>query len=268
MLTALSHEYHSQKGAPLEIVSHWPMLIEGNPTAVVSREWTGAITFPECHDQAAIKEHNVRFMCRKLGLVPPQPETIRPHLYLSDFELRDNFIPYPYLTIHPGTGPWTPNKTWHLWSGLVEEILIQFPGINIVQLGGAGEPRLPMVHFHFPDLPLRQVAALLHNARLHLSCVTGTMHIATAVECKCVCIFGGREDPAITGYSMNVNLQSQAPQGCAPCWLVSPCPHGRWADLETGMAYREANQSDFVKPCMEQIAVGTVIEAMRSTGKL
>ncbi len=51
------------------------------------------------------------------------------------------------------------------------------------------------------------------------------MHLARAVDCPAVIIYGGRETPALTGYPCNINL-TRTP-ACSPCWQRSLCNYGR-----------------------------------------
>jgi hypothetical protein len=66
------------------------------------------------------------------------------------------------------------------------------------------------------------------------------MHLARAVECPSVIVFGGREAPWQSGYICNFNLYSAVP--CAPCW--------RW------------NSCDFDRKCMSDISVADVVLAI------
>ena len=67
------------------------------------------------------------------------------------------------------------------------------------------------------------------------------MHLARAVECPAVIVYGGREAPWQSGYVSNLNIYSAVP--CAPCW--------RW------------NSCDFDRKCMTDISVSDVVCAIR-----
>ena len=87
---------------------------------------------------------------------------------------------------------------------------------------------------------LRQTAAILANSVVFVGLVGFLMHLARAVDCRSVIVYGGRELPSITGYACNQNLVRQPP--CAPCGLYNDCEYHR--------------------DCMEQIEVGDVVLAI------
>ena len=88
---------------------------------------------------------------------------------------------------------------------------------------------------------MRETAAILAASRLFLGLATGLMHLARAVECRSVIVYGGREHPSQSGYSANENLYWSGP--CAPCWLRNDC--------------------DYDRVCMSEILPELVIAAVR-----
>lgn len=72
---------------------------------------------------------------------------------------------------------------------------------------------------------MRQAAAILSASRLFIGLATGLVHLARAVECRSVIVYGGREDPSRSGYSANENLYWSGP--CAPCWQRNHCDYDR-----------------------------------------
>jgi ADP-heptose:LPS heptosyltransferase len=66
------------------------------------------------------------------------------------------------------------------------------------------------------------------------------MHLARAVDCPSVIVYGGREPPSLTGYSCNQNV-TRTPV-CSPCW--------------------QRNRCDFDRVCLEDIAAEDVIAAI------
>jgi len=57
----------------------------------------------------------------------------------------------------------------------------------------------------------RESAAILHHTRLYVGTVGFLMHLAKAVECPSVIVFGGREAPWQSGYICNFNPNLRDP---------------------------------------------------------
>ncbi len=96
---------------------------------------------------------------------------------------------------------------------------------DIVQLGAPSDPELHGALDLRGRTSVRQAAAILSASRLFLGLVTGLMHLARAVECRSVIVYGGREHPSQSGYSANENLYWSGP--CAPCWQRNDCNYDR-----------------------------------------
>ncbi len=95
---------------------------------------------------------------------------------------------------------------------------------RFVQLGSANDPQLTGAIDLRGKTSIRETAAVLANCRLFTGNAGFLMHLARAVECPAVIVYGGREAPWQTGYSCNVNLYSAV--HCAPCWLWNRCDYG------------------------------------------
>lgn len=111
---------------------------------------------------------------------------------------------------------------------------------RIVQLGLPSDPPLTGVEDLRGRANLRETAAVLSQARAFVGLVGFLMHLARAVDCPAVIVYGGRERPDQSGYVCNENLYTALP--CAPCW--------RW------------NSCDFDRRCMREISAPRVIEAV------
>jgi len=112
---------------------------------------------------------------------------------------------------------------------------------DVVQLGSPQDPVLPGA----TDLrggSLLDAARELAQCDLFVGLVGFLMHLARAVECPSVIVYGGREPPEITGYSCNANLANRPP--CAPCWYYSRC--------------------DFERRCLTAITPADVLAAVRA----
>ena len=111
--------------------------------------------------------------------------------------------------------------------------------VTVIQLGAASDPKLEGAIDMRGRTHFRQSAAILANALAFVGLAGFLMHLARAVDCRSVIIYGGREKPAQTGYVANKNLYTQV--RCAPCWLRNPC--------------------DFDRKCMDMITSAQVVAA-------
>lgn len=96
---------------------------------------------------------------------------------------------------------------------------------DFVQLGSPSDPPLAGARDLRGKTSLRETAAVLSQSLLFVGLVGFLMHMARAVDCRAVIIYGGRELPAQSGYSCNANLIT--PIVCSPCWLWNSCPYDR-----------------------------------------
>ncbi len=100
---------------------------------------------------------------------------------------------------------------------------LRLDGLRVIQLGASHDPILPGAEDYRGRTSFREAAALLANSRLFIGLISGLMHIARAVNCRSVIVYGGRETPEQSGYPGNINLVRRPP--CSPCWLWSRCDH-------------------------------------------
>jgi hypothetical protein len=133
-----------------------------------------------------------------------------------------------------------PNKQWPV--DRMRAVVTELGGeIDFVQLGSPADPLLPGVEDLRGKTDLFGAAGILAGCDLFLGLVGFLMHLARAVECPAVIVYGGREPPEISGYACNTNLASRPP--CAPCWNYVLC--------------------DYERTCLTAITVDEVIAAVR-----
>lgn len=111
----------------------------------------------------------------------------------------------PIVTIHPGggvnPGANMPNKRWPRNHYFAIATRLAAAGANVLILGGKGDEDRHLAHTftmidyaHIHDLSgqldLPATAALLRHASLHLGNDTGVSHLAVAVGCRTIAIFG------------------------------------------------------------------------------
>jgi len=169
--------------------------------------------------------HYIENLARQLGV--RGPVTLKPHFRLDRREKQAAESYAGCIALQSsaqGARLPIPTKQWPVERmQYVADALRQKAGVRVVQLGSADEPLLAGVEDLRGKLAVRQSAAVLANARLFVGLPGGLMHLARAVDCRSVIIYGGRELPAVSGYTANLNLVSNPP--CSPCYLIRDCPH-------------------------------------------
>ena len=75
---------------------------------------------------------------------------------------------------------------------------------SFIQIGSTADPPLQRVRDLRGATGIREAAAILYHARLYVGTVGFLMHLARAVECPSVIVFGGREAPWQSGYVCNI----------------------------------------------------------------
>jgi ADP-heptose:LPS heptosyltransferase len=113
---------------------------------------------------------------------------------------------------------------------------------RLIQVGSKSDPPIDGALDLRGKTSYREAAALLANSVLFLGLVGFLMHLARAVDCRAVIIYGGRERPWQSGYGCNVNLTGDT--SCSPCW--------RW------------NTCEYDRECMKLVTVDAVLEGVRS----
>jgi hypothetical protein len=179
------------------------------------------------------------YMCRMAGIVGRVD--LRPYVTLSEAE-RAWGLPYRGCIAIQTSGMaarWPMlNKLWPpgRFAEVAAHLIRSHP---VAQIGSPGDPPVPCTFDLRGQTRLRQFAAVLAQSRMLIGLVGMPMHLARAVDCPSVIVYGGRERPDQTGYICNENVYNPVP--CAPCWLDSRC--------------------DFGRVCMETLPTAAVIEA-------
>jgi hypothetical protein len=264
LCTAVLREFRNRGKASLLMISNHKELFVGNADATYvqpvggrystvpiyqqfARIWGGdfkkAVYAPfDGKDQSEPpSRHIVGDMCASAGI--KGPISLRPYLTLTEDEKARAVWANDQIIIQSsGMGARQPmqNKQWYeeRFQGVVDKLHDEF---QFIQVGAVADPAIR----HAKDLrgttSIRESAAILHHARLYVGTIGFLMHLARAVECPSVIVYGGREAPWQSGYICNINLYSAVP--CAPCW--------RW------------NSCDFDRRCMREIVVEDVVLAIR-----
>ena len=192
------------------------------------------------------EKHVIEVMCEKVGVGPPP--IFKPHLYIH--ERKDIYVessPKKRIAIQV-TGRssvnYMSNKEWYFdrFQAIVNHFKEDF---TFVQVGSINDPLLVGV-IDKRGTPLEETAQLLSQSFRFIGLEGMLMHLARAVDCLSIIIFGGRSQPGQIGYSENVNIHSSP--ACSPCWWWNKCDNG--------------------KSCMESITSDHVISQIENNLKL
>jgi hypothetical protein len=173
----------------------------------------------------SLSKHVIAEMCAVAGITGYV--TLRPYLALDDSEAAEGAWASGCIVVQSsGLGARHPvlNKEWYpeRFKAVVDALRGQY---EFIQIGSASDPPLA----HARDLrgksSIRESAAILHHARLYIGLEGFLMHLARAVDCPSVIVYGGRTSPSQTGYICNKNLYSDL--SCAPCGRWDTCDFGR-----------------------------------------
>ncbi len=185
--------------------------------------------------------HIIAEMCARAGVTGTV--TLRPYLTLTDKEKSSAGWAADRIVIqssarsarYPAQNKeWYPERFQRVVDVLHEEA-------EFIQLGSTEDPPLNNVTDLRGATTIREAASILHHARLYVGLEGFLMHLARAVECPSVIVFGGRVAPWQIGYICNFNLYSNV--SCSPCWRSNNC--------------------DFNHKCMSDISVADVVSAIR-----
>jgi hypothetical protein len=258
LLTAIARTLCSRTGKPVWVLSRHPELFAGSSDVsyvLPPTEETAALldklgvrvvkpTYTENLDSgarhSAPREHIIATMVRAAGLYGKVE--LRPWLQLSPAELAAAKLPHQAIVLQSsGLSARFPirNKEW--FPARLAEVAARLCSAHaLIQIGSPLDPAIPRTHDLRGRTNVRHAAALLAQARLFIGLVGFPMHLARAVACPSVIIYGGREAPWQSGYAENTNLYRALP--CSPCWLVDRC--------------------DFHRRCMDEIDAQEVIGAV------
>jgi len=190
--------------------------------------------------------HILAELCRKAGI--HGEVSLRPYYSFLPGELAQGRKAERQITIQCcDAGTYSTvmlNKLWpkERFQRVIERIHDYSDGhVDVIQIGSAQDPLLEGAIDLRGKTTVRETAALLANSLCFIGTVGFLMHLARAVECRSVIVYGGREHSFQTGYICNENLDSFV--DCAPRWLWKDC--------------------DFERMCMTMISPEDVLAAVQ-----
>lgn len=239
LCSAVAHELKLRGQRRIVVFSRYGELFRHNPDIDAAYDF-GANAFGRLHywgvpgthpcyfrydpatDRETYPEKIILAMCRKAGVTGSI--SLRPYFTLLSAEKKTGRLFAPQIVIQSAGLGLMKNKDW-----LVERYQAVADALGgrarIIQLGLASDPPIRNALDLRGKTTLRESAAILANARLFVGQVGFLMHLARAVECRSVIVYGGREDPAITGYIANENVVGKT--ACSPCLFRNRCDYDR-----------------------------------------
>ena len=184
--------------------------------------------------------HVVEQICYQLGL--SGKIMLKPDMCFSKSEL-DSFVQpkSPYIVVQSQASHSNHPQTTKNWGVEKMQEVVDFLGekFEIIQIGSPKDSRLTGITDYCGKTTIREAGLLLKKSRMFLGLEGALMHMARAVDCPSVIVWGGRLKPYQIGYPCFENVTVDLE--CSPCWLPNACPK----DLE----------------CMKRIHPDQVIEA-------
>jgi ADP-heptose:LPS heptosyltransferase len=243
LCTAIFRELARRGARRLWMMSRHPGLFAGNPDvdrvapiddyhARLLQRLGTRVTQPYYFTDSADRRRHVppprpviAQMCHLAGITGEV--SLRPWLHLTPNERARGRLAERQIVMHSSgrsAGFAMANKEWYPegFQAVADALTARF---RVVQLGSPLDPPLQGALDLRGKTTLRESAAIIAAARAVVCQVGLLMHLARAVDTRAVVIFGGVEDPAITGYTANENLTTAV--DCATCWMPNDCPHDR-----------------------------------------
>lgn len=245
LLTCVLREM-ANRGQKIGVITRYPDIFEGNGDVVstlnfcsdllyAAREGLTEVklpwyTSPDPSDHRKDKDikpvrHIIALMCSAVGI--DGEVSLRPYWHFQPREREFGRFSKRQIAIQT-TGlskdakmplkEWFPERFQEVVDSLRNEI-------TFVQIGRSADSGLNGVIDLRGKTTIRETASILSNSSCFVGLVGFLMHLARAVDCRSVIVYGGRESPDQTGYIANINLYSEL--SCAPCWGWHFCDSDR-----------------------------------------
>ncbi len=263
LLTCVAHELRRRRPD----VAIWQItaaaeLLHGNPDYALILDkgywalrhsnllgrWRKSLHYSEMPIPAAYevppREHILAILCRNAGLTGVV--RLRPWYFRNETDATAGRYASRQIAVQSvgekGHETWMQNKVWFhdRMQSVIDRLVATLPEYRVLQIGTEKDPLLNGAEDLRGKTTLRQTAAILGQSLCFLGTSGFLAHLARAVDCRSVIIYGGREHAWQSGYSCNENLETRIP--CAPCWLWHDC--------------------DFDHRCMREVTVQDVLNAL------
>jgi hypothetical protein len=256
LCTTVAHELKRRGAGRLVMFSRNPTLFEQNPdiggvfpfgypTVGRLRNFGYSTIIPQYgyYDSATDKDiyppgHFLEIMCRRAGITGEIE--LRPYLYLRPEERTKGQIHPSQAVIQSAGQAILKNKEWLVdrYQAVADNLRGE---VQWIQLGTAADPPIQGAFDLRGKTSQRESAAILASSHVFLGQAGFLMHLARAVDCGSIIVYGGREDPLVSGYRVNENIVGRTT--CSFCWQRIRCDYGH--------------------ECMKMIGIEEVTDAVR-----
>jgi len=168
--------------------------------------------------------HAIEQFCYQLDL--RGTVSLKPEIFFSNEEVNSFSKPSAdYIVVQSQASHSNHPQTTKDWSveSMQEVVDCLDKNFEILQLGSEKDVRLKGVSDFCGKTSIREAGLFLKNARLFVGLEGALMHMARAVDCPSVIIWGGRLKPEQIGYLCFENITTEL--DCSPCWIPNACPH-------------------------------------------
>jgi len=286
------------------VSTEYPELWINNPhiknlTAPVERVGLFVNSYVRASQNRSIKIHYIQVFHKVIkDLIGLKVDCLipKPDLHLSNDEIENRILNYPYWVIVAGTKRHATTKQWHFNRyQQVVNILSKEDNLKFVQVGTTKDNVSSVKHIH-PKLSgvvdlvdktnLRQLMSLIYNSSGVICPITSSMHIAAAFDKPCVVLAGGREEYTWSAYSkdndaFNISqknniivshrylntigkLQCCRNSGCWKSHVEAEGTYPFTPSLKTLCPLPIKSEPMTVPKCLDLISVTDVVEAVRS----
>ncbi|WP_158087530.1 glycosyltransferase family 9 protein [Anaerovibrio sp. JC8] len=160
-----------------------------------------------------------------LVLNPPQEAVSSMEGKMNDHSIESG----KYYVLCPFGSYERKNMPMEMAVQLIQELKNSYP---VYLIGGTKEKSslvdyaraadLPENHIFAGTLNLQELAVFIKNAKAMFTVDTGPMHIAQAVSCPTIALFGPT-DPTVWGPQNENSHYLYTNESCSPCWGKGPC---------------------------------------------
>jgi len=168
--------------------------------------------------------HVIEQFCHQLDL--RGSVSLKPEIFFSNEEVNSFSKPSAdYIVVQSQASHSNHPQTTKDWSveSMQEVVDCLRKYFKIIQIGSENDLKLKGVRNFCGKTSIREAGLFLKNARLFVGLEGALMHMARAVDCPSVIVWGGRLKPHQIGYPCFENVTVDLE--CSPCWLPNACPH-------------------------------------------